>query len=278
MYKWDADQAAELIEHEKIHSFVAPAAMTGDLVQAAQRTDRDLSTLMSVGGGGAPRAPEQVRDIDLAFKSAMPGTGWGMTETNAIGTGIGGQDYLDRPESSGQVSAVLDAKVVDEQGITLAQGERGELWICGASVIAGYWRRPEANAETFTEGWLRTGDVAYFDADGFVFIVDRIKDLIIRGGENIGCGEVEAALLEHPLVLEASVYAIPDKRLGEEVASTLYCIEHIDEAELRSFLAERLARFKIPRYIHVVDQNLPRIASGKIFKRKLRDDAVAALT
>lgn len=279
MYKWDADQAAELIEREKIHSFIAPAAMTGDLVQAAaQRSERDLSTLISVGGGGAPRAPEQVRDIDLAFKSAMPSTGWGMTETNAIGTGIGGQDYLDRPESSGQVSAVLDVKVVDDQGNSLPQGERGELWIRGASVIAGYWRRPEANTETFIEGWLRTGDVAYFDADGFVFIVDRIKDLIIRGGENIGCGEVEAALLEHPSVLEASVYAIPDERLGEEVASTIYSLESIDEPELRGFLAERLARFKIPRYIHIVDENLPRIASGKIFKRKLRDDAAAALT
>lgn len=278
MYKWDPDEAAALIEREQISSFIAPAAMTGDLVQAAQSTDRDLSTLLSVGGGGAPRAPEQVKDIDDAFATAMPGTGWGMTETNAIGTGIGGQDYLDRPASSGRVSAVLDLRVVDEADNELPQGDRGELQIRGASIIKGYWRRPEANAETFNQGWMKTGDVAYFDEDGFLFIVDRIKDLIIRGGENIGCGEVEAALLEHPLIQEASVYAVPDTRLGEEVATTVYSDESLSEEDLRAFLGERLAKFKIPRYIQFTHEHLPRIASGKIFKRKLRDDTVAAMS
>ena len=200
-----------------------------------------------------------------------------MTETNAIGTGMGGQDYLDRPASSGRVSAVLDLRVVDESGVEQSQGERGELQIRGASIIKGYWRRPEANAETFHDGWLKTGDVAYFDEDGFLFIVDRIKDLIIRGGENIGCGEVEAVLLEHPLIYEASVYAVPDIRLGEEVASTVYADTKITEDELRRFLGERLAKFKIPKYLQFTDQNLPRIASGKIFKRQLRDESIAAL-
>lgn len=278
MYKWDPDEAAALIEREQISSFIAPAAMTGDLVQAAQSTERDLSTLLSVGGGGAPRAPEQVKDIDDAFATALPGTGWGMTETNAIGTGIGGQDYLDRPASSGRVSAVLDLRVVDEADNELPQGDRGELQIRGASIIKGYWRRPEANAETFNQGWMKTGDVAYFDEDGFLFIVDRIKDLIIRGGENIGCGEVEAALLEHPLIQEASVYAVPDTRLGEEVATTVYSDETLSEEDLRAFLGERLAKFKIPRYIQFTHEHLPRIASGKIFKRKLRDDTVAAMS
>lgn len=278
MYKWDPELAAGLIEEEKIHSFVAPAAMTGDLIQAARRSQRDLSSLLSVGGGGAPRAPEQVKAIEATFSAALPSTGWGMTETNAIGTGIGGQDYLQRPASSGRASAVLDLKVVDEAGHALPQGERGELWVRGTSVIQGYWQRPEANAETFVDGWLRTGDVAYFDAEGFVFIVDRIKDLIIRGGENIGCGEVEAALLEHPAVLEASVYAIPDERLGEEVAATVYTTDDLSEEELRSFLAERLAKFKIPRYLQRTDQPLPRIASGKIYKRQLRETLLASLT
>ena len=278
MYKWDPDKAAHLIEAEQIASFIGPAAMTADLVQAASRTQRDLSTLLSVGGGGAPRAPEQVKDIDDTFETALPGTGWGMTETNAIGTGIGGQDYLDRPASSGRVSAVLDAKIVDEHGVDLPRGSRGELLIRGASVIQGYWQRPEANKETFAEGWMRTGDVAYFDADGFLFIVDRIKDLIIRGGENIGCGEVEAALLEHPLILEASVYAVPDERLGEEVATTVYAEQALDEAGLRIFLNERLAKFKIPKYIQFTPENLPRMASGKIFKRQLRDTTIAAMS
>ena len=279
MYKWDAEAAATLIEQEKISSFVAPAAMTGDLVQAAQRTQRDLSSLVTVGGGGAPRAPEQVKDIDATFSGAMPNTGWGMTETNAIGTGIGGPDYLERPASSGRASAVCDLKIVDENGSELAAGARGELLIRGVSVIQGYWQRPEANAETFTDGWLRTGDVAYLDEEGYLFIVDRIKDLIIRGGENIGCGEVEAALLEHPDVLEASVYAIPDERMGEEVAATVYTSADaaLDHQTLNAFLAERLAKFKIPRYLNFTHESLPRIASGKIFKRQLREDALRKL-
>ena len=277
MYRWDPELAAELIERERISSFVAPAAMTGDLVQTANVTQHDLSSLATVGGGGAPRAPEQVKHIDRSFANAMPNTGWGMTETNAIGTGIGGQDYLDRPASSGRCSAVLELRVVDDAGAELPAGERGELQVRGTSVIRGYWNRPDANAVTFDDGWLRTGDVAYLDEDGFLFIVDRIKDLVIRGGENIGCGEVEAAILEHPNVLEASVYAVPDERLGEEIGATLYCDSSVDEEALRSFLLTRLAKFKIPRYLRFTDTTLPRIASGKIFKRQIREDAINEL-
>lgn len=278
MYKWDPELGAELIEREHISSFVAPAAMTGDLVQTAKVTKRDLSSLLGVGGGGAPRAPEQVREIEKSFANAMPGTGWGMTETNAIGTGIGGPDYLERPASSGRCAPILEIRVVDEHGSEVPVGERGELQIRGTTVIRGYWNRPDADAEAFAEdGWLRTGDVAYIDDEEFVFIVDRIKDLVIRGGENIGCGQVEAALVEHPDVLEASVYAVPDERLGEEVGATVYTNSNVGEEELRTFLLDRLARFEIPRYFDITTAPLPRIASGKIFKRKIRADAVAAL-
>lgn len=277
MYKWDAKLAAALIEEEQISSFIAPAAMTGDLVVQAQEMDLSLHTLTSVGGGGAPRAPDQVKSIESTFERALPATGWGMTETNAIGTGIGGPDYLDRPNSSGRASAVVDLKIVDESGRALPALARGELLIRGAPVINGYWNRPDANADTFTDGWLRTGDVAYLDGDGFLFIVDRIKDLVIRGGENIGCGEVEAALLEHPLIQEASVYGVPDTRLGEEVGATYYAASTIDEVELRDFLQSRLARFKVPRYLWCSQAPLPRTASGKILKRSLREQATEAL-
>jgi long-chain acyl-CoA synthetase len=275
MYKWDPAQAVEIIEREKITGFNGPPAVTGDLVEIARREGRDLSSLVAVGGGGASRAPEQVRAIDKAFPNAAPNTGWGMTETNAIGTSIAGADYLEHPASSGRVSGVLDIRIVDEDGVAQPANTRGELQIRGASIMRGYWNRPDANAETFVDGWMRTGDVAYVDEDGFVYIVDRIKDLVIRGGENIGCGAVEAAILEHPEVLEVSVYGVPDARLGEEVGATIHARSPIDEAELRAFLEPRLARFEIPRYVHFAGEPLPRIASGKILKRQLRDEAAA---
>jgi long-chain acyl-CoA synthetase len=274
MYKWDPDQAASLIERERITSFTGPAAMTGDLVRVAKETNKDLSSLVSVGGGGAPRAPEQVRQIEASFKKALPATGWGMTETNAIGTGIGGLDYLGRPASSGRCSAVLELLIVNEAGQALASGEPGELLVRGTSVFPGYWNRDDLNQTLFEDGWFRTGDVAYLDDEGFLFIVDRIKDLIIRGGENIGCGQVEAALLTHPDIHEAAVYAVPDERLGEEVGATLFSDKDLDPEALRTYLAGHLAKFEIPRYILITHEPLARTASGKILKRDLRAEAV----
>ncbi len=277
MYRWDAAAAAALIARERLTSFVAPAAMTGDLVAVAKAKRHDLSSLISVGGGGAPRAPEQVRQIGASFGGAMPNTGWGMTETNAIGTGIGGPDYLTRPASSGRCSLVLDIKIVDEAGITVTQGQRGELLVRGASVFTGYWNLPEVNARAFEDGWFRTGDVALLDDEGFLFIVDRIKDLIIRGGENIGCGQVEAALLLHPDVAEAAVYAVPDARLGEEVGATVHGSASLDVEALRAFVSGHLARFEVPRYILKSSAPLPRTPSGKIHKRQIRAEALAGL-
>ncbi|MEN9645830.1 MAG: hypothetical protein RL238_2499 [Actinomycetota bacterium] len=278
MRKWDPVVAAELIERERVTAFSGPPAITGDLVREAKRTNRDLSSLASVGGGGAARAPEQVRQIDASFRNASPGTGWGMTETNAVGTIITGAEYLDRPMSSGRCLELLEMRVVGDDGSALPPGERGELQIRGTSMFVEYWNRPDATADSFVEGgWFLTGDVAYIDDHGFLFIVDRIKDLIIRGGENIGCGQVEAALLAHPEVLEAAVYAVPDERLGEEVAVTLHGTAALDLDELRAFLEGQLAKYEVPRHLFVSADPLPRTGSGKVFKRQLRDDAVAAL-
>lgn len=277
MYRWDAEAAVEIIQRQQVALFNGPSAVTGDLIRVARELKADLPSLTVVGGGGASRAPEQVRAIHQTFANAAPNTGWGMTETNAIGTGVSGADYLAHPASSGRVSAVLDIRIVDQAGQVLLANARGELQIRGASIMRGYWERPEANAETFVDGWLRTGDVAYVDEGGFVYIVDRIKDLVIRGGENIGCGAVEAALLEHPDVLEASVYGVPDERLGEEVGATVYARVPLDEGELRAFVAPKLAKFAVPRYLHVAATPLPRIASGKILKRRLREEAIGRL-
>ena len=277
MYRWDAEVAARLIERERLTSIVAPAAITGDLVRVARAGGHDLSSLLTVGGGGAPRAPEQVRQIAASFGNALPNIGWGMTETNAIGTSISGADYLARPDSSGRCSQVLDLSIRDDAGRELPAGQRGELWVRGTSVFRGYWNLPEATAAAFTGDWFHTGDGAYLDDEGFLFIVDRLKDLIIRGGENIGCGHIESALLMHPAVREASVYAVPDDRLGEEVGATIYAEGALDEAELRAFLAGHLARYELPRYIVRSPGPLPRTPSGKIFKRQIRDEALAQL-
>ena len=274
MYKWDAEKGAELIERERITAFTAPAAMTGDMIEVARKTDRDLSSLRSVGGGGAPRAPEQVKNLAKTFGSTSPGTGWGMTETNAIGTGIGGEDYLNHPESSGKCSPVLDMRIMDDDGNLHESGVRGELLIRGTSMFREYWDRPDANEESFIDGWFRTGDVATIDDEGYLYIVDRIKQLVIRGGENISCGEVEAAILEHPDVMEASVYGVPDERMGEEVGVSLFAKGELSEDDLSGFLVPRLAKFKIPRYFRFADEALPRIASGKINKRALREEAI----
>lgn len=277
MYRWDPQTAAALIDQHRLTSIVAPAAMTGDLLRVAGAGGHNLDSLLAVGGGGAPRAPEQVRSIGSSFRHALPNTGWGMTETNAIGAGISGEDYLARPSSSGRCPLVLELKVVDDSGKALPVGARGELLVRGTSVFGGYWNRPEANAAAFDGDWFRTGDVALIDAEGFVFIVDRIKDLIIRGGENIGCGAVEAALLLHPEVLEAAVYGVPDERLGEEVGATVHGSAALDIDALRVFLAAHLAAFEVPRFIVRAGKPLPRTPSGKVLKREIRAAALAGL-
>lgn len=273
MYRWDPAEAARLIARERVTSISAPSAVTGDLVAYARENDCDLSSLVALGGGGAARPPEQVEAIDKVLPNASPGTAWGMTEINAIGAGIRGQEYLDNPMSCGRASAVLDLRIVDEAGREVPVNTPGELQVRGTALMRGYWRRPDANREVFDQGWLRTGDMAMFNDAGLLFIVDRLKDLVIRGGENIGCGAVEAALVEHPDVLEASVYGVPDERLGEEVAATVYVRNGLSPQALQDFIAGRLARHESPKHLHFVETPLPRIASGKIDKRTLRAEA-----
>jgi len=169
---------------------------------------------------------------------------------------------------------VLDIRIADEDGNELSAGQRGEVQIRGTSMFRGYWNNPQATAETHMDDWFLTGDVGYLDNDGYLFIVDRIKDMVIRGGENIGCGEIEAALLEHPYVREACVYSVPDERLGEEVGATVFWVNSVDENELRQFLSGQLAKFKIPRYFNFTDATLPRTASGKIFKLEIRNQGL----
>ncbi|MYG11293.1 MAG: acyl--CoA ligase [Gammaproteobacteria bacterium] len=279
MYKWDPEEALKIIERERITHFNGVPTMAWELVQSPNYERYDLSSLVSMGGGGAAMAPEHSRQINR--RSVSPGTGYGMTETNGLGTAVGGPELLDRPTSCGRpLPPVVDIKVVDHAGREVPRGDTGEIWICGPMNFSGYWNRPEDTANTLVEGWVRTGDIGHMDAGDFVYITDREKDLVIRGGENIGCQEVEAVIYEHPAVLECAVFGVPDERLGEAVAAAVTRKPGASLAPeaVRTHVAAHLARFKVPEHVWVRDEQLPRIASGKIFKRGLRAEAIEALS
>jgi long-chain acyl-CoA synthetase len=276
-HKWDPDRALELIEQERVSNFVGVPTMSWDLLEAPTFAERDTSSLRSVGGGGAPMPPELVKRIDDNFTNGRPGLGYGMTETNAYGPQNAGDDFIAHPTSTGRPVPVMDLRVTDPEGNELPAGETGEIWFRGPMLITGYWNRPDATADTIVDGWLRSGDIGRIDDEGFVYVSDRVKDMVLRGGENIYCAEVEAAIYEHPAVYEAAVYGIPDERLGEELACHVMRKPEstLDVGELQRFLGERLARFKVPTVVTIVADQLPRNASGKILKRDLREAFLA---
>ena len=273
MYKWDALTALKLIERERITSFTGVPVMSRELISHPEFASHDTSSLLSVGGGGAQLQPDLVGKIDSSVRTARPGTGYGMTETCGIITSIGGDFFVDKPESCGPAMPNFDVKCVDDDGNTVPEGQIGELWVKGAPVIRGYLNRPDATAETITDGWLHTGDVARIDKDGFLFIVDRKKDMVLRGGENVYCAEVESAVFDHPAVSECSVFGVPDDRLGEEVGVAIFRNpgSEVSAVQIRAHCKERISNHKIPRYIWFVDAPLPRNANGKFLKRELRD-------
>jgi long-chain acyl-CoA synthetase len=273
MYRWDAGEALKIIEAEKITSLTGVPVMSRELISHPDFDHYDTSSLKSVGGGGAQLQPDLVGKIDKAVKNASPGTGYGMTETCGIITSIAGIFFLDKPASCGPAMPLFEVKVVDTDGNELPQGKPGELWVRGAPVIKGYINREEATAESITDGWLHTGDVATIDEHGFIFIVDRVKDMVLRGGENIYCSEVETTLHKMASIAECSVFGVPDDRLGEEVGVSIYLkpgtVTTADD--IRAFCLQHMAKHKIPRYIWLSDDHLPRNASGKFLKRELRD-------
>jgi len=280
MRKWDPGKALEHIQAERVTNFVGVPTQAWDLLEHPRFAEYDTSSLVSVGGGGAPAPPELVKRVESGFSRGRPSIGYGMTETNAYGPGNNGDDYVQRPTSTGRVVPIMQIDIRDDEGRSLPAGERGEIWFKGPNLIRGYWNKPGATAETIVDGWLRTGDIGRLDEDGFVYVEDRAKDMVLRGGENVYCAEVEAAIYEHPAVYEAAVFGVPHERLGEEVACVVYPRpgHTITVDALQAHVAERLASFKVPTLVHLTDHQLPRNASGKILKRELRDELAGAAT
>lgn len=272
MRKWDVEQAFELIEREKINLAGGVPTIAWQLLEHPARTKYDLSSLESVAYGGAPSAPELVRNLSQAFPNSLPGNGWGMTETSATCTHHSGEDYANRPNSCGPPVPVCDLKVTAPDGAILPSGAVGELWAKGPNVVKGYWNKPQARTETFVNGWVRTGDLARLDEEGFCTIVDRAKDMLIRGGENIYCVEVENALYEHPTVMDAAVVGIAHHTLGEVPAAVVHLKPGTtaNEDEIQDFVAARLAAFKVPVKVVFWPETLPRNANGKILKAELK--------
>lgn len=272
MRKWDPLEAMAIIERERVQMTGGVPTIAWQLLEHPERSRFDLSSLETISYGGAPAAPELVRKIREEF-GALPGNGWGMTETTATVTSHVGEDYLNRPDSAGPPVPISDLKIMSpDGGEILPIGEVGELWARGPQIVKGYWNNPEASAATFVAGWVRTGDLARLDEEGFVYIVDRAKDMVIRGGENIYSIEVENVLFDHPAVTDAALIGLPHRILGEEPAAVVHLAPgtRATEEELKAWVRERLAVFKTPVRIVFLPKPLPRNANGKILKSELK--------
>ena len=273
MPKWDPGEALRLIEKEKITYFVGVPTMSLELMQHPDRDKYDLSSLTDIAAGGASRPVAHVQRLEQAFKGAQPALGYGLTETNAIGCSNFWSNYHDKPASTGRPhKPMVEMAILGEGDRHLPPGERGEVAIRTAANFRCYWHDEAATQAAFTaDHYLRTGDVGYLDEDNYLFIVDRKKDIVIRGGENISVQEVEAAIYDHPGVSEASVFGVPDERLGEVPAAVIYSEDKaVTKDELLDFLAGRIAQFKLPAYVWVSKEPLPKLGTGKIDKVSLR--------
>lgn len=280
MHKWDPLEALKLIEGEKVTNFTGVPTMSMELLNHPEYDKFDTSTMQSVGGGGA--APPAKLSAETQKKGKSAGQGWGLTESNALTVNtFSSQEYVKNPASCGRALPLIDIKIVDENNKELPPGTAGEVLLRGVTMLKEYWRKPEATAEAISvDGWFRTGDIGKLDPDGALYILDRAKDLIIRGGENISSAEVETAMYDHPEIQECSVFSMPDERLGEVVAAAVVQKQGskpLSGDELVKFAATKLAKFKVPTEIYLwkEGEQLPRGATGKIPKRTIKDQIKA---
>ncbi|GJF07543.1 class I adenylate-forming enzyme family protein [Pseudonocardia sp. D17] len=271
MHRWDARRAVELIEREGVDTLTAVPTVARQLMDEIERSGAQLPSLRTLGTGGAQSTSALIARIGTLLGGRVgTGTGYGLTETTGAMVMIGSRDYFRRPLSVGRPFPTSQLRVVGADGCDVPDGEVGEAWFKGASLARGYWNH---DSTAFTaDGWFRTGDLVRRDEEGFVHIVDRIKDVVIRGGENVYCAEVEEVLAEHPDVQEAAVVGVPDPLLGEEVAAVVRVATgaSVTAEDLRDHARQRLAAFKVPTRFVVGSDALPRNAAGKVLKRELR--------
>ncbi|MBZ6377863.1 fatty acid--CoA ligase [Pacificimonas flava] len=279
MYKWNPERFLELIERERVTGTTGVPAMVWQVLESPDFDKYDLSSLQGYGYGGAAIAPELTMRFVEQFPWFPVGQGYGATETSSVSVAHSAEDYLLHPDSVGLPVPCVDLKVVDEKGDEVPAGMSGELCIRGPNVVHGYWNNPEQTAAAFPDGWYHTGDVCRIDPDGFVYLLDRKKDMLIRGGENIYCVEVESVLVAHRNVIDAAVVGLPDRVLGEEVGAVVQLKPGTDvgEEELRAYVADHLAPFKVPIHIDIRTEEFPRNASGKTLKPVLREELLAKL-
>ncbi|HTP75421.1 MAG TPA: class I adenylate-forming enzyme family protein [Rhizomicrobium sp.] len=275
MYKWHPAEAVELVARHRLNSVAGVPLVVRQLLEQARTTGADVSSLVGIASGGASVPPDLIRQIGRQFEmKTSPSNGYGLTETTSAVVTNSGADYHAQPDSIGRPVVTADVKIVDETGNELGDDQIGELLVRGPNVIPGYWNNPEATELAFGGGWFRTGDLGYRDSRGFHYVVDRKKDVIIRGGENVYCAEVEAAILEHPQVKDVAVVGVPDAEYGEQVAAVIQVRDAARSdmlaRELQTALAGSLAQFKIPTAFRMTEADLPRTATGKVLKRELR--------
>jgi long-chain acyl-CoA synthetase len=272
MYRWEPDRALQLIERHHVTAFVGVPTQSWDLIESPNFSKYDTSSLSTVGGGGAPAPSTLVARVEHAFAKGRPTLAYGMTETNAYGPAHVGDDYVTHPTATGRVpTIVMDVDIRDEAMQSLPNGESGEIWLKSPTMIRGYWQRPKETADAIIDGWLRTGDLGHVSEEGFLYVEDRAKDMIIRGGENVYSAQVESAIYENPAVYEAAVFGLPNERLGEEVAAAVMVREgmSLTAEELQRFLATRVAMYMIPTRIAFTSDPLPRNPAGKYLKREM---------
>jgi acyl-CoA synthetase (AMP-forming)/AMP-acid ligase II len=270
--RWNAERALELIEGEKITALTGPPSIYWDLFASPRFPLTDLSSLTSVGAGGQATPPQLVARLREAFPKAAQGGGYGQTETSGSVSSGSGEEWLLNPHASGRVVPSAEVRIVDDLGNDLPLGSPGNIWVKSAITMAGYWNQPEANRAVFSDGWLRTGDVGFLDENRYLTIVDRKKDMIISGGENIYCAELERVFQEYPGVLEVAAFGVPDERLGERALLAVVPQQsgHIDVTAMLAFGRDRLADYKIPARIVVTSVPFVRNVVGKIDKAVLR--------